>query len=82
MERRREIFCITFGGTEDSRGNSNTNFTCIQDFTAFIKFYGNKAQWESDGISDFNRELWKAAVALWGYPVWSQERLREDFTPS
>ena len=77
MTRRREIFCITFGRRG---GTAETNLDCVRNFVAFIRVHGRLDQWNADGISQFHQELWKAAVAVWGFPIWSQEQLQDDLS--
>ncbi|KAK4215440.1 hypothetical protein QBC37DRAFT_398710 [Rhypophila decipiens] len=59
------IATITFGD-----GNKETNRECVANLRAFILDCGFDYQWKADAIDIFNRQLWKAAVLEWGYPVW------------
>ncbi|KAK3367663.1 hypothetical protein B0H63DRAFT_515470 [Podospora didyma] len=72
MGNRHKVSCITFDRT---RGNQDTHVECAEELDDFIEECGFRSQWEADGIHLFNRELWKAAIRLWGYPVWSKEEL-------
>ncbi|KAK3313594.1 hypothetical protein B0H66DRAFT_356961 [Apodospora peruviana] len=70
LDRRDSFYCITFGRPGGSR---ETNRQCINNFVAFIRDCGIEQQWRADGINQFNQELWKAAIQVWGgFPVWSE----------
>ncbi|KAK3313592.1 hypothetical protein B0H66DRAFT_356907 [Apodospora peruviana] len=74
--RPQEIFSITFG-----RGDLATNRNCIRNFVAFVRARGIEEQWKADGIDEINKDLWKAAVKVWGYPTWTQEILPPEQIP-
>jgi len=70
IARKYEFSTITFG---KQGGNNETHQQCVTNFVAFVRACGIEAQWTHDGNDSFHRELWKAAIRVWGYPVWGSE---------
>ena len=61
---------VTFGGSGSS---AQTHKKCVQNLLRFVRDYGVLEQWQADNIHEINRDLWGAAIRLWGLPVWSEE---------
>ncbi|KAK0713276.1 hypothetical protein B0T26DRAFT_753402 [Lasiosphaeria miniovina] len=70
MDNGQNMSYITFDG---SRGSAESNNECLDELYYFIEECGGEEQWKADEINVVNRDLWKAAVREWGWPVWTED---------
>lgn len=71
---RKDVFStINFVRTG---GTKATNRECARNLIAFVRHCGIEHQWRADGIDEFHKELWKAAVNAWGRPIWRSVETR------
>lgn len=71
FDRKDELNLITFVG--GSQGTRSTHEHCVENFAKFIDKHGRREQWHLADVESVNRELWRAALLKWGYPVWSYQ---------